>query len=251
LKNHWWLGYFCHADRSRRPVVSQEWVQFKSGSNYETTLIKETMTKDKLEEYKKKRDFDKTSEPGDEDVSFDWAEGRPIFVIQKHDASTLHYDFRIEVDGVLKSWAVPKGPSTDPGVKRLAIPTEDHPLGYADFEGIIPEGEYGGGTMIVWDRGTYRNLKEADEEGRVPSVTDQIEKGHVTIWLEGEKLQGGYALIRIGGNGGKPRWLLIKMDDDEADARRNPTSTENKSVKTGRTLDEIGEEEQEDEEMEG
>jgi DNA ligase D-like protein (predicted 3'-phosphoesterase) len=196
------------------------------------------MAMDKLADYKKKRDFNKTSEPGDEEVSFDWAEeGKPIFVIQKHDASNLHYDFRIEVDGVLKSWAVPKGPSTDPSVKRLAVPTEDHPLGYADFEGVIPEGEYGGGTVMVWDRGTYRNLKEVDEE-EAPSVSEQLEDGHATIWLEGEKLQGGYALIRTG-KGDNPRWLLIKMDDEEADARRNPTSTEPESVKSGRSLEEI------------
>ena len=199
------------------------------------------MAKDKLEKYKKKRDFNKTSEPGDEAVTFEWAEGRPIFVIQKHQASSLHYDFRIEVDGVLKSWAVPKGPSTDPSVKRLAVPTEDHPLGYADFEGIIPEDEYGGGTIMVWDRGTYQNLKEEEEEDP-PSLSDQIEDGHATIWLEGEKLKGGYALIRTG-KGEKARWLLIKMDDDEADARRNPTSTEPDSVKSGRSLEEIREEE--------
>lgn len=198
------------------------------------------MAMDKLADYKKKRDFNKTMEPGDEEVSFDWAEeGKPIFVIQKHDASNLHYDFRIEVDGVLKSWAVPKGPSMNPSVKRLAVPTEDHPLGYADFEGVIPEDEYGGGTVMVWDRGTYRNLKEDDQEDPT-SVVDQLEDGHVTIWLEGEKLQGGYALIRTG-KGKDPRWLLIKMDDEEADGRRNPTSTEPESVKSGRSLEEIQE----------
>ena len=145
------------------------------------------------------------------------------------------------MEGVLKSWAVPKGPSTDPSVKRLAVPTEDHPLAYADFEGVIPQGEYGGGVMIVWDRGTYRNLKQADEGGHVPTLTQQIEDGHVTIWLEGQKLQGGYALIRTG-KGEKARWLLIKMDDDGADARRNPTSTEPDSVLSGRNLDAIREE---------
>ena len=201
------------------------------------------MTKDKLKEYKNKRDFRKTSEPGDETVEFDWAEGRPIFVIQKHDASNLHYDFRIEVDGVLKSWAVPKGPSTDPSVKRLAMPTEDHPLGYANFEGIIPKDEYGGGTVMIWDRGTYHNLKEDDgQSDDVPSVAQQLEDGHVTIWLDGQKLKGGYALIRTS-KGDDARWLLIKMDDDEADARRNPTSTEPDSVKSGRSLDEIRKEE--------
>jgi len=133
---------------------------------------------------------------------------------------------------------VPKGPSTDPSVKRLAVPTEDHPLGYADFEGTIPEDEYGGGTVMVWDRGTYRNLKEKEEGEEAKSIEQQLKEGHVTIWLEGEKISGGYALIRTG-EGDKARWLLIKMDDEKADARRNPTSTETKSVKTERSLDEI------------
>lgn len=203
-----------------------------------------TGSEDRLATYKEKRDFRKTAEPGEGEVDFDWASERPIFVIQKHDASNLHYDFRIEVHSVLKSWAVPKGPSTDPSEKRLAIPTEDHPLAYADFEGVIPEGEYGGGTVLVWDRGSYRNLKEADEGKEEPkSVSRQLEEGHATIWLEGEKLSGGYALIRTG-KGDDARWLLIKMDDEEADARRNPTSTEPESVKTGRTLEEIREEDE-------
>jgi DNA ligase D-like protein (predicted 3'-phosphoesterase) len=123
------------------------------------------------------------------------------------------------------------------------VPTEDHPLAYADFEGVIPEEEYGGGTMLVWDRGSYRNLKEEEREGEAPrSVLQQIEDGHVTIWLEGQKLSGGYALVRTG-KGEDARWLLIKMKDEEADAARNPTSTEPRSVKTGRTLDEIREQE--------
>ncbi|MBD3291795.1 MAG: DNA ligase [Armatimonadia bacterium] len=196
-----------------------------------------------LKDYESKRDFRKTEEPNGAEVEFDWADKRPIFVIQQHDASTMHYDFRIEVDGVLKSWAVPKGPSTDPSDKRLAMPTEDHPLAYADFEGAIPEDEYGGGAVIVWDRGSYRNLKEDDpEEGEdVPSVAEQVEDGHATVWLEGEKLSGGYALIKTGG-GDDDRWLLIKMKDDEADARRNPTSTEPESVISGRTVKELAEE---------
>jgi DNA ligase D-like protein (predicted 3'-phosphoesterase) len=196
------------------------------------------MSNPSLEKYKQKRDFRKTSEPSGDELNFDWAEEGPIFVIQKHDASNLHYDFRIEVDGVLKSWAVPKGPSTDPSVKRMAIPTEDHPLAYADFEGVIPEGEYGGGTVMVWDRGSYRNLKEDKDGGNSKSVAEQVKGGHATIWLEGEKLTGGYALIRTE-EGEDERWLLIKMADDEADARRNPTSTEPDSVKTGRSMDEI------------
>jgi bifunctional non-homologous end joining protein LigD len=197
-----------------------------------------TKASDRLKDYSRKRDFRKTPEPGTEDVAFDWTDKRPIFVVQKHDASRLHYDFRIEVDGVLRSWAVPKGPSTDPRDKRLAVPTEDHPLAYADFEGVIPKDAYGGGTVLVWDRGSYRNLKEKDENGGLPSVAEQLDKGHATIWLEGEKISGGYALIRTGG-GGDARWLLVKMNDDRADARRNPVSTEPDSVKTGRSIDEI------------
>jgi DNA ligase D-like protein (predicted 3'-phosphoesterase) len=200
---------------------------------------------DKLEGYRKKRDFGKTPEPGEGGgVDFAWADERPIFVIQKHDASTMHYDFRIEVDGVLKSWAVPKGPSTDPRERRLAVPTEDHPLEYAEFEGVIPEDEYGGGTVLLWDRGSYRNLKEPREGDEEPvPVARQIEDGHVTIWLRGQKLSGGYALIRTGKGDDDSRWLLIKMKDGEADARRNPTATEPESVKSGRTLEQIREEE--------
>ncbi|MBG0786679.1 MAG: DNA ligase [Anaerolineaceae bacterium] len=192
----------------------------------------------KLEKYNQKRDFAKTPEPSDQTVTFEWADGKPFFVIQKHAASTLHYDFRIEVDGVLKSWAVPKGPSTDPSIKRLAVPTEDHPLAYADFEGVIPDGEYGGGTVMLWDRGPYRNLKVSEDGIVEKNLAQQLEEGHVTIWLEGQKLQGGYALIRTG-SGEKARWLLIKMDDDDAAPEQNPTDTENLSVKTGRMMEEI------------
>lgn len=158
---------------------------------------------------------------------------KPRFVIQKHDASNHHYDLRLEVGGVLKSWAVPKGPSTDPSTKRLAVPTEDHPLSYIDFEGVIPEGNYGAGTVMVWDAGTYKNINEERDE-TVP-MEKAIENGLVKFWLKGEKLKGGYALIRTG-KGKNIRWLLIKMKDKEADARRNPTSTESKSVLSGLTL---------------
>jgi DNA ligase D-like protein (predicted 3'-phosphoesterase) len=194
--------------------------------------------KDSLKTYREKRDFRRTKEPeGGRRGTSD----KPIFVIQKHDASNLHYDFRLEVDGVLKSWAVPKGPSTDPSEKRLALPTEDHPLEYADFEGVIPEGEYGAGPVMVWDTGTYRNLRAEKEEDGL-SMPEAYDEGKVEVWLNGEKIKGGHALVRTG-QGQDERWLLIKMDDDEADARRNPTSTEPKSVLSGRTLEEIAEEE--------
>jgi len=196
------------------------------------------MVKDKLEAYKEKRDFSKTTEPLDEAVSFDWIKDRPIFVIQKHQASSRHFDFRLEVNGVLVSWAVPKGPSMNPKVKRLAVPTEDHPLGYADFEGIIPAGEYGGGTMIIWDRGSYKNLKNPIDGSEKPTIEKQLQDGHVTLWLEGEKVKGGFALIRTG-KSLKARWLLIKINDDHADPQNEPTLIDNRSVKSGKILEEI------------
>ncbi|MFP4460372.1 MAG: DNA polymerase ligase N-terminal domain-containing protein [Candidatus Zixiibacteriota bacterium] len=198
------------------------------------------MSDSKLDKYNKKRDFKKTTEPGDKEVDFDWAE-HPIFVIQKHDASNLHYDVRIEIDDVLKSWAVPKGPSTNPKTRRLMLPTEDHPLGYADFEGVIPEDEYGGGTVMVWDRGSYHKIEDDDEEKG--TVKEQFEDGHINIYLEGEKIKGGYAFIRTD-DGEDAKWLMIKMKDDWADARRKPTSTDKKSVKTGRSMEEIAKEEE-------
>ncbi len=192
---------------------------------------------DPLAAYRKKRDFRGTTEPRGRRRS----RGRRRFVIQKHDASSLHYDFRLEAGGVLKSWAVPKGPSTDPREKRLAMPTEDHPVDYIDFEGVIPKGHYGAGPVIVWDRGAYENRTE-DEDGQEVPLEKALEKGHASIWLEGEKIRGGYALTRIG-RGKSERWLLVKKKDEHADARRNPVSTEPRSVETGRTVEEVAEEE--------
>lgn len=188
--------------------------------------------------YERKRDLDKTPEPAQSGGRASSASGS-VFVIQKHDARNLHYDFRLEIDGTLKSWVVPKGPSTDPSQKRLAIPTEDHPLDYADFEGVIPEGQYGAGTVMVWDRGSYENIKTQDNHGDTLTMSDCYEKGQIEITLNGEKIRGNYALIRTDSDRKDGNWLLIKMDDEEADARRNPVSTENKSVKTGRTIEEI------------
>jgi DNA ligase D-like protein (predicted 3'-phosphoesterase) len=189
--------------------------------------------------YREKRDFSRTSEPdgADDSQSPPNASSAPRFVIQKHDASTLHYDFRLEVDGALKSWAVPKGPSTDPREKRLAIATEDHPLDYAGFEGVIPDGEYGAGAVLVWDSGTYENITRKDDAVR--PMAESLAAGHVLVRLSGEKISGGYALQRIDDE--NDEWLLIKMDDDAADARRNPVSTEPASVATGRSLEEIAE----------
>lgn len=162
------------------------------------------------------------------------SKNKPIFVIQKHDATSLHYDFRLEIDGKLKSWSVPKGPSTDPSEKRLAIETEDHDMKYADFEGVIPEGKYGAGTVMLWDKGTFKN--ERDDE---KSLKKSYDEGKIEVWLDGEKIKGGYALIKT-----KNDWLLIKKKDEEADARRNPTGTQNKSVKSDRTLNQIRKEEE-------
>src|SRR5882757_8961172 len=184
-----------------------------------------------LKEYKRKRDFHKTTEPTGGKPNP--ATG-PRFVVQKHAASRLHYDFRLEHDGMLKSWAVPKGPSLDPSVKSLAVQVEDHPIDYRTFEGIIPQGEYGGGTVMVWDQGTWE--PEVDPE-------KGLKEGKLKFRLHGEKLKGSWALVRMGGragDGGK-NWLLIKHRDDEAKplAKLDITKREPRSVLTGREMDEI------------
>ncbi|MFB7629749.1 DNA polymerase ligase N-terminal domain-containing protein [Streptomyces sp. NPDC056149] len=171
----------------------------------------------------------------------------PHFVVQIHDASTLHFDFRLEVDGVLKSWSVPKGPSTDPHDKRLAMPTEDHPLEYREFEGVIPEGEYGAGTVIVWDEGSYHPLRHPRKAGsrsrsRSRSFRESLDDGHIAFWLDGSKLHGGYALTRFrGGRGSGEResWLLVKENDDRAEGRGTPDARRARSVLSGRTLRQV------------
>jgi DNA ligase D-like protein (predicted 3'-phosphoesterase) len=166
---------------------------------------------------------------------------KPIFVVQKHAARTLHYDVRLEVDGVLKSWAVPKGPSTDPREKRLAVAVEDHELDYADFEGTIGERSYGAGAVIVWDTGPYANRTErAGEE--VP-IERALADGHAVVELFGRKLRGRWALTRTGTQRGREQWLLVKVRDEAADARRNPVSTQPESVLTGRTIEDVAAEE--------
>jgi DNA ligase D-like protein (predicted 3'-phosphoesterase) len=184
---------------------------------------------EKLREYHGKRDFKKTPEPRGRSAR---RSRRPRFVVQEHAARSHHYDFRLEVDGVLKSWAVPKGPSTNPKEKRFATQTEDHPLDYIDFEGIIPKGEYGAGTVIVWDSGTYRNLTD---DGNTP-IEEGLKKGHIRVFLEGQKLRGTWALTRFRG---QDQWLLVKTKDDKADARRNLVKSRPESVKSGRTLEEV------------
>jgi len=186
-----------------------------------------------LVEYKRKRNFRKTPEPAGERQS---SRGALAFVVQKHDASRLHYDFRLELDGTLKSWAVPKGPSLDPTVKSLAVQVEDHPLSYADFEGIIPAGEYGGGTVMVWDQGTW------EPEGDEPPLK-QWKAGRLKFTLHGKKLKGSWALVRMGGKAGEggKNWLLIKHDDRSAKATADFDVREEKprSVVSRRTMEQI------------
>ncbi len=189
---------------------------------------------DALKPYREKRQFCRTPEPrGGEPAPFG---GEPLFVVQKHAARTLHYDFRLEVDGVLKSWAIPKGPSLNPAEKRLAVPTEDHPLEYARFEGVIPEGEYGAGTVMVWDIGTFRNLTE--KKGRPVPLGEAVAHGHLKVWLEGKKLRGGFSLTRFK-SGKDEAWLLVKNQDELADAHRDPVAEAPDSALTGRSLEEI------------
>ncbi|MEE1657183.1 non-homologous end-joining DNA ligase [Microvirga sp. CF3062] len=184
----------------------------------------------KLAAYRAKRDFTKTSEPAGKASRRRGAS----FVVQKHDASRLHYDFRLELDGVLKSWAVAKGPSLVKGEKRLAVEVEDHPLDYGDFEGTIPDGQYGGGTVLLWDRGTWE--PEGDPH-------EAYEKGRLTFRLDGEKLNGTWHLVRMAKRPRErqPSWLLIKADDAHARTEDNPDILEEAplSVKTGRSLEEI------------
>lgn len=193
-----------------------------------------------MKSYNEKRDFSKTKEPKDEPSAK--KNEKPIFVIQKHDATNLHYDFRLEIDNTLKSWSVPKGPSTDPSVKRMAIPTEDHPLTYAGFEGTIPQGEYGGGTVMIWDTGTIQSNKK-DDHGNIISLEESFKNGSIEVTLFGKKLQGGYNLVEMKGGRMKGNWLLMKQDDAGADARRNPVSTQSESAVSGRSLKEIAEDE--------
>jgi DNA ligase D-like protein (predicted 3'-phosphoesterase) len=189
----------------------------------------------KLLPYREKRNFKVTPEPsgGRKKTSH-----QPIFVVQKHAARALHYDLRLESEGVLKSWAVPKGPSLDPDAKHLAVPTEDHPLDYADFEGVIPKGEYGAGAVIVWDTGPYRNI--SDKEGSPLTMAQAEKKGHIKVWLEGKKLKGAFSLFRFRQAEGheKESWLLVKMKDEHADAKKDIIA-QDASVLSGRKIEDL------------
>jgi len=187
-----------------------------------------------LDEYRRKRDFGRTGEPHG---GRGRRGARPRFVVQQHDATTEHYDFRLEAGGVLKSWAVPKGPSLDPGDKRLAVATEDHRLGYAGFEGVIEPGGYGAGPVIVWDRGYYVN-RSHDDRDRPVDAAAAIERGHVTFDLHGRKLRGRYSLTRMRRRG-KGQWLLVKSGDEFADRRRNPVRSQPESVRSGKRIGEL------------
>jgi bifunctional non-homologous end joining protein LigD len=192
------------------------------------------MTGMPLKEYQRKRKFTETPEPAGRARR---SNRTRIFVVQKHDASRLHYDFRLAINSVLVSWAVPKGPSMNPAEKRLAVRTEDHPLDYAKFEGVIPAGQYGAGTVMVWDLGTYE-----PQDGISPA--EQLARGKIDIVLQGEKLRGGFTLIETGERlvhaSKNERWLLIKQRDKYADLSWDIESPRfDRSVLTGRTLKEI------------
>jgi bifunctional non-homologous end joining protein LigD len=188
-----------------------------------------------LTEYRRKRDFTRTAEP---EGGGSRARHRPQFVIQKHAARNLHYDLRLEQDGVMKSWAVPKGPSVDPSVKRLAVQVEDHPIEYNEFEGTIPQDEYGGGTVMLWDRGTYSygGTDPDPQEG----LRRGYEQGDFKFVLNGERLKGSWALVRMRNDRpGKPQWLLIKQKDEYAAPGSDVAAEHQTSVATGRTMEEI------------
>lgn len=216
---------------------------------------------DKLREYREKRDFERTSEPtgGGTGPQPD----RPLFCVQKHAARSLHYDVRLEIDGVLKSWAVPKGPSLDPADKRLAVMTEDHPLEYGDFEGVIPEGEYGAGSVVLWDIGWWepdfsRMKKTApgnaavpveasgaapsdtpdDTPGAGPVVGQDLSAGELKFILHGDKLSGSWTLVQMKGRGEK-NWLLIKHKDEDSRPGSAIVDEAPLSVSSGRSIEEV------------
>src|ERR1051325_9287376 len=188
---------------------------------------------DLLKKYKSMRDFGDTPEPSGGKPK---KTKLPIFVIQKHAATRLHYDFRLEMEGVLKSWAVPKGPSYDPTVKRLAMMTEDHPYDYASFEGVIPEGNYGAGNVIIWDNGGGEFIEAGDDPGKA------LKAGKLTFRLYGKKMFGEWALVKIKGRYGDKgnEWLLLKHRDEYANDRVDVTEVAPNSIISNKGVDEIG-----------
>jgi bifunctional non-homologous end joining protein LigD len=213
------------AARTRKATRSESRKKVTAASSSETQLT----------EYRRKRDFAKTAEPKGGAAR---SARKLEFVIQKHAASHLHYDLRLELDGVMKSWAVPKGPSLDPGVKRLAMQVEDHPIEYNSFEGTIPQGEYGGGSVMLWDRGTY--TYGSSDPDPAEGLRHGYEKGDFKFVLNGKRLKGSWVLVRMRrGQPGKPQWLLIKHQDEHAVAGSDVAADYETSVTTGRTMDEI------------
>ncbi|MFJ7149278.1 DNA polymerase ligase N-terminal domain-containing protein [Streptomyces sp. NPDC100445] len=194
---------------------------------------------DRLRTYRARRDFGRTREPAGRAAGTGAGGDGPRFVVQIHDARRMHFDFRLQVGDVLRSWSVPKGPSDDPGDRRLAVPTEDHPLEYEEFEGVIPRGRYGGGTVIVWDRGTYEPLSH-DRGGHPVDFAESLERGHATFRLRGAKLHGAYALTRFrDGADGEEAWLLVRKGPARPGAHGTPDPRRARSVRTGRTLAQV------------
>jgi bifunctional non-homologous end joining protein LigD len=184
----------------------------------------------RLAEYKAKRDFSKSPEPRPRRVRHE----QPLaFVVQKHSARRLHYDLRLELDGVMKSWAVPRGPTLDPAIRRLAVMVEDHPLEYRQFEGVIPEGSYGAGAVIIWDRGFYHHPAAEDRKGTEQLIREGLKKGHITFILEGQKLRGEFALVKT--RFSEKSWLLLKARDSGATA--SDVLQSNRSVASHKTLE--------------
>jgi len=196
-----------------------------------------------LTEYRRKRDFARTQEPSGDTIESPARQGKLRFVIQKHAARNLHFDLRLELDGVMKSWAVPKGPSLDPSVKRLAMQVEDHPIDYNTFEGTIPKGEYGGGSVMLWDRGTYTADAATTPGEEEDAIRGGLARGDLKITFHGARLHGSFALVRMKfsrdrSSSSKPQWLLIKHRDKFASAE-DVVAENMTSVESGRTMDEI------------
>ena len=186
---------------------------------------------EKLRVYRSKRDFARTREPRG---SRGRQDGKLAYVIQKHDASHLHFDLRLEVDGVMKSWAVPRGPSTNPAIKRLAVEVEDHPIEYNTFEGTIPIGQYGGGTVMIWDRGSWRYGGDDPDARR--GIREGLRTGKLELVLEGRRLRGAWVLVRTARRGSRPQWLLIKQRDRHASDGPEPVERFTRSVTSRRTM---------------
>jgi bifunctional non-homologous end joining protein LigD len=208
----------------------------KKSTRKSTAKSTSPKVRSKLARYRRKRDFTKTAEPSGERSAS--STKRLRFVIQKHAASHLHFDWRLELDGVMKSWAVPKGPSVVPGQRRLAMEVEDHPISYNTFEGTIPQGQYGGGTVMLWDRGWY----EHTGAGGPAALREGYEKGKLDVTMHGERLKGAFTLVRTGeATGERSSWLLIKRTDEHANRARDIVAEVVTSVDSGRTMEQIAE----------